>query len=161
MTKRGEATDWLLAQALYEGDDCLIWPFFRDPHCGRGKVQFEGRLQWANRAMCILVHGQPPSLEYQAAHNCGKGHEGCITPKHLEWKTHAANQRDRRKHGTYSNGRGPCSLSPEQVAEIRLLEGIKTQVEIGELYGVHFTSIGKIFRGETWTTDKPRRRRTA
>lgn len=130
---------WLLEHVDYQGDDCLPWPFSKDSRTGRGLVCYEGVRDWAHRKMCKLAHGEPPTPRYQAAHNCGKGHYGCVNPKHLEWKTNSQNQLDRRKNGNMlRNPRGmKGNLRPDQALKILDLrqQGL-TQVEIGKRLGV-------------------------
>lgn len=47
------------------------------------------------------------------------------------------NQRDRRKHGTHLGGIGTRTrLTPEQIEEIRSLNGILSKVKIAEKFGV-------------------------
>jgi DNA-binding transcriptional regulator YiaG len=87
--------------------------------------------------MCDLVNGPPPSEDYHAAHNCGKGHEGCVHPDHIDWKTVGDNLLDRRKHGTHEGGKGSrAMLSAGQIAEIRSLNGVINQYEIAKQFGV-------------------------
>lgn len=157
----GKGVKFLRGLIGHQGDACVPWPMSSDRRTGRGHLGYLGKHYYAHRLMCELSYGPAPTDEHEAAHNCGKGHEGCVNPKHLFWKTPSGNQQDRKKHGTAGNGRGPCSLTPEQVAEIKLLKGKKTQGEIGAMYGVHWTSIGNIFRGVTWAKEKQRRRRAA
>lgn len=136
---KGAGFAWLKAHVDYQGDNCLIWPMFRESRVGRGMVNINGVRGWAHRFMCQMAHGDPPTPKHQAAHSCGKGHEGCCNPRHLEWKTNSQNQLDRRKHGTltkctWSSYRG--KLSQEQIAEIRALKGKKTQMALAEQFGV-------------------------
>ncbi len=100
----GEPMKYIEDEVLrYVGDDCLIWPFFRKAD-GRGQVRFRGSDQIASRVVCTLAHGEPPTAEHAAAHNCGKGHEGCVTPSHLRWATVIENHADKRIHGTIRYG---------------------------------------------------------
>jgi hypothetical protein len=148
---KGEAMAWLLAHTTHQGDECLIWPFSRQWD-GRGSLGFMGQRHHAHRMMCILAHGTPPTPRHRAAHSCGKGHEGCVHPGHLEWKTNSENQLDRRVHGTVNrnpNGRRG-KLTHEQVREIRALKGKMTQIQLGAMFGVNFRSIGFIHQGRTW-----------
>lgn len=154
----GETLRWLQERVNYSGESCLIWPFFRDSGVGRGRVQYKGRLCWANRVMCELVHGDPPTPRHQAAHNCGNGHEGCVHPQHLEWKTSAANALDRAIHGTNPRpGRRRRKLTPAQVEEIRRMKGHKTQMELARIFGVSDNAIRNIHAGRTWGPPKPKR----
>lgn len=144
--KRKTNAEWLFEQVGHTGDDCLIWPFGRSS--GYGMVKYGDRITYAHRVMCELAHGAPPDPSYEAAHSCGNGHEGCINPRHLDWKTHADNQRDRHEHGTIQKGRYG-RLTPEQAASIRELRGKMTQREIAEMFGVTRANVGYVQRGKT------------
>lgn len=135
---KGKGIVWLREHAAYEGDDCLIWPFFRLQPGGYGSFGFNGRLYYAHRMMCEMVHGAPPTPEHHAAHSCGRGHDGCVNPNHLSWKTASENLLDKRGHGTVIvNSHGNMGgLTPEQVAEIRRLKGQMSQTKIAERFGV-------------------------
>lgn len=140
---KGEAYKWLVRHASYRNDDCLSWPFSRDPHVGRGRLGYLGKLYWAHRLMCELAHGKPPTPKHQAAHLCGKGHEGCVNPLHLAWQTASENLLDRRRHGTVrSNTNGHRGvLTPEQRLQIRALKGKKTKHEIAKMFGVGYGAV--------------------
>jgi hypothetical protein len=85
--------------APYDGDDCLIWPYARFPagYAVLGNIT-------VHRKLCIEVHGPAPSPSHQAAHTCGNGLNGCVTKRHLVWKTPKENQADRLLHGTHCRG---------------------------------------------------------
>jgi hypothetical protein len=134
---RSERLAWLKQHVTHEGDGCLIWPFWRDPDHGRGRVWVDGRLLWAPNYMCTLAHGAAPADRPQAAHSCGNGHLGCIHPGHLSWKSNSENQRDRREHGRPEGAIGPRTrLSPEQVSAIREMKGKVPQFTLAKLVGV-------------------------
>lgn len=136
--------------AIYTGDDCVIWPYSRTR--GYGTFGFDGKIHYAHRFMCELVNGPAPA-GHEAAHSCGNGHRGCITPKHLSWKTPVENQADRKVHGTAKKpGSARYKLTAEQVAEIRALKGTKTHAEIAAVYGCTRENIGAILRGKNWST---------
>lgn len=88
MSKRGEGKTikWLRAHTDYSHDWCLIWPFVSKLH-GYGQFGYLGKNYYAHRFMCELAHGPAPSPLHEAAHSCGRGHEGCVNPQHLSWKT--------------------------------------------------------------------------
>jgi hypothetical protein len=116
---------------------------------GYGTVSFERKIYRASRLMCEKVNGPPPTPEHHAAHSCGRGHDGCVHPKHLDWKTASENQADTVLHGTCKQKGGTRQkLTDEQVAEIRAWRGIKTQKALGELYCVRPETIGQIQRYE-------------
>lgn len=132
----GEAFKWLDANKSHSGDECLAWPFSKDPYYGRGRLGWNGKEYWAHRLMCELVHGPAPADKPQAAHNCGNGSGGCVNPKHLEWKTNADNQRDRRAHGTQAGAKGSRTrFTPQQIEQIRRLKGRVPQLALADLLG--------------------------
>lgn len=135
----------------YEGDDCLLWPFARYDY-GYGKINDGGRTRRVHRLACEESHGQPPTPEHQAAHLCGNGHLGCVTKRHLAWKTRAENEADKVSHGTVLRGErnSRAKLTESDVREILSLKGSMTQAAIGGHFGVHQVTISKIFVGETW-----------
>jgi hypothetical protein len=147
----GAAYKWLLAHVDYRGDDCLKWPFGGDPKSGRGCLQHNGVRGWAHRWMCKLAHGEPPTPKHKAAHDCGKGHEGCINPRHLKWKTQAENLADCIIHGTqpkhYYGSQG--RITPDQAEEIRNSRGVRTMRELAVAFDVAEGTINDIWRGRT------------
>lgn len=140
--------DWLRSHVDYDGDDCLTWPF---GGCnGYGMCCVGGRKrQYAHRVMCELVHGEAPSAEHEAAHSCGKGHLGCVNPKHIQWKTRSENQLDRHEHGTVQRGsRGRLTFA--EAEKIRSMKGRMTQNELAKIYGVTRGTINHIHAGRTY-----------
>lgn len=144
----GKAYAFLMEHASDEDGECLIFPFFRDPDSGYGRLSHHGDLLYAHREMCKLVNGPPPSDIHEASHSCGCGHDGCIHPKHLSWKTPSENQLDRSGHGTATTNefgsRG--KLTYEQMAEIAALKGTEPQRVTAKRYGVHFETISRLQR---------------
>ena len=133
---KGKTWLWILEHATYAGDDCLIWPFNRVR--GYGTLTVNSRSWRASRLMCTLVNGEAPSRQHEAAHSCGRGHEGCMTPNHLSWKTRSENQLDRREHGTKIEGwwGNKGKLTPAQVDEIRSIGRSKTYDELGAEFDI-------------------------
>ena len=120
LTQHGEPLKWLNDHSTYDGNDCLVWPFSTDSR-GVGSVYVNGATIKASRMMCIIVHGEPPDASYEAAHSCGNGHLGCVTPGHLRWATSSENQMDRVEHGTSNRGskNGQSVLTEAQVLTIK------------------------------------------
>lgn len=116
-TMKGAPADFLRKHADYSADDCLTWPF-SDKGNGYGMVLFRGRRTTANRAMCELAHGKPPSASHEAAHSCGNGHLGCVNPRHLRWATKLENVHDAMKDGTASRGAKHAEAIRSAFAEI-------------------------------------------
>ena len=133
----------------YTGDDCVFWTFGHNGN-GYGRVTFEGRKDYAHRVMCRWTHGQPPTDKPEAAHTCGKGHLGCVNPRHLQWASPLENQRHKRQHGTLSFGerRYNHKLSDEVVANI--LKDDRPQKVIAAQLGVNPSVISRIRSGLIW-----------
>lgn len=148
---KGRNLVWLQERTSHSGDECLIWPFGRMDK-GYGQVKYGDKIGKAHRVMCILAHGEPPSPTHHAAHSCGKGHEGCVNPRHLSWKTPRENRIDSNLHGT-GNVPKPRRLTFDQVQEIRG-KGDKTLKVLSEEYGVHPDTISRVRRGKFWTTPR-------
>lgn len=142
----GRGVQWIRAHLNHEGDECLIYPYYRDDH-GYGVAGYNGKLHRASRLMCIFKHGNPPSDEHHAAHSCGNGHLGCAHPGHLFWRTPQENRLESNEHGT-GNQKALRRLTLDQVERIRASG--RPYFELAKEYGVHRDTIGKIFRGETW-----------
>ena len=81
--------------------DCFIWPHARDRQ-GYARIWLSAsrRKEGVSRLICEAVHGSPPSDKHEAAHNCGRGVDGCISPKHLRWATPKENKDDMLIHST-------------------------------------------------------------
>lgn len=154
----GKSHRWIQAHVNYDGDWCLIWPFGGANGYGTfgGWVDGKKVFVYAHRYMCELVHGPAPSSDHEASHSCGRGHEGCVHPRHVSWKTKSENQADRARHGTKSTGcRG--KLTPEQAAEIMSLRGRMPQKDIAARFGISRANVSLIHCGKLWTPDKKRR----
>jgi hypothetical protein len=150
---RSRSLEWLLAHQDYQGDECLIWPFARDPQ-GYGRYNFQGEDFGAHRKMCFLAHGAPPSPTDHAAHSCGKGFSGCVHPDHLRWKPARENIGEKEKHGTVLRGtKAPASkLSPEQVklAKETKLEKRGDLQRLARQLSVHHSTLIAIRAGKTY-----------
>lgn len=137
---------------LYEGNDCLIWPFARNLK-GYGQVSYDGRQQLVSRLVCEQEHGAPPTPNHQAAHSCGNGHSGCVAKRHLSWKTSKENHHDQLLHGTRLFGeRRATKLTEDQVRHIKEFARQKreSQRQIAERFGVSKRTIQFIIHGEMW-----------
>jgi hypothetical protein len=137
----------------YSGDDCLKWPFATSRSGGGyGKLYFGGRLQTVSRIVCEKVNGPPPTPWHQAAHNCGRGHEGCVNPRHMRWATRTENMADKVAHGTGVRGEAHklAKLSEADVRQILALKGKMLQREIGQMFGVRANTVSVIQSGRKW-----------
>jgi DNA-binding transcriptional regulator YiaG len=135
----------------YDGEECLFWPFTRN-NMGYGELRHRNKRGLVHRHICEEIHGPPPTPKHEAAHSCGNGHLGCVSGKHLSWKTRTENQADRKKHGTGTAGErhGAAKLTNEAVAQIRSLRGSVTQREIARRFGITQSTVSQIQRGLRW-----------
>jgi len=143
-----ERATWLRERSNWAGVSCLIWPFSK---CrGYGNLKYQGKIRRAHRVMCEMVNGKPPSDRHEAAHSCGN--RACVNPHHLSWKTRAENQADTIAQGkAYSNaGKTRDKLTRAQALKIRSMRGAYSQGEIAAEYGVSYSTVAKIHRGEIW-----------
>lgn len=143
------AKTWITAHLDYPYSQwCLIWPF-----AGTRGATIQVGVERTNvfRLMCEYRNGPPPTDKHQAAHSCGRRHDGCVNPLHLSWKTNAENQLERFQH---SGPQPRFKLTPTQVDEIRALEGRATIYDIAEQFGVSPNNIRSILAGQLWKRDR-------
>lgn len=146
---RGKGIAFLRAHVDFDGQDCLIWPFSRNPN-GRGMLGFNGEMYLANRLMCELVNGPPPTPNHESAHSCGRGHDACVHPKHLSWKTRSENQQERYVHNRKPHYRRRKMLTAKDIAKIRALKGKATVAEICKKFPTSHGNVLNIWRGLSW-----------
>lgn len=153
---RGAPAEYLQTTVLgYKGQDCLIWPYSRNASGYATIYAPKGETTIVSRSVCELTHGPCPSDKHEAAHSCGKGHEGCVNPNHLSWKSSIENSDDKRCHGTFwrkSRGEAHVSakLTENQVREIRQARGTITTAQMAARYGVKPETIKAIYSRKTW-----------
>jgi hypothetical protein len=148
---RGAALGYINDVAMaYDGDECLIWPFIINN--GYGRVSIDGEMRYAHVIICERENGPSPTPFHQAAHSCGNGKNGCVTKRHLTWKTRPENEADKLVHGTHNRGeRHPLSkLSETDARQILALKGTVSQSRLAAEYGVTRETVGAIHRGERW-----------
>jgi predicted XRE-type DNA-binding protein len=156
-TENGAALRYLVAHVGFTGRECLPFPFRKDTR-GYGIVRHEGRERTASRVMCILARGEPSFPNAEAAHSCGKGHEGCVNPQHLSWKTRQQNIDDAWRAGSFHRAnRARGKLDAQQVEQIR--QDARTQNEIAVAYGVSQSTISRIQTKQIWDSTKRSRTR--
>jgi hypothetical protein len=149
MTRISKKMRWLMDHLHYDGDDCLVWPFAHDAK-GRGRIKVDGKCHNASRHMCKMAHGEPPREGLCAAHSCGRGHMGCVNPKHLRWATLLENAADMVAHGTAQVGENNAraKLTRIQAEAIKLDE--RSHRIIAREYSVHKSLVGHIKQGRAW-----------
>lgn len=149
-TSYGKTKRFVFHAVAFDSDACLLWPF--SGVGGYGTVYHEGKRWLAHRLVCTLVHGAAPEDKPLAAHSCGKGHLGCVNPKHLRWATPIENRADMVGHGTAVIGeKNPAAkLSRADVAEIIALRGKETCRSIAARFGVSRSQVSDIQTGKAW-----------
>jgi hypothetical protein len=148
------AKRWIKAHLDYPHTEwCIIWPFSR----GEGKTAQFGYPQTSvSRLLCEYRNGPPPTPKHQAAHSCGRGHDGCCNQNHLSWKTNSENQLERFQHS------GPArrsKLTPLQVDEIRALKDRAKLFDVAKQFGVSEVNIRSIWSGKLWNNTSSLQRR--
>lgn len=139
---------WLKSNSFYEGDDCLIWPFSKDP-AGYGQCRWNG-MRGAHRVMCYISHGKPPTPKHEAAHSCRP--RACVNPNHLSWKTAKENRADKIRDDTHLRGERnhKAKLTEANVRTIRKLRGKVTGRALAARYGVTPALISRIYMKQAW-----------
>jgi hypothetical protein len=128
---------------------------------GYGRVSLKGRPgrhKSAHRTSWEESNGPIPQ-GMCVLHKCDV--RACINPAHLFLGTQAENMEDmarkgRRRHPGLEVGRlsstggRPKKLTPAQVHEIKMLQGVMSRNAIARKFGVSGTMIGFILRGMSW-----------
>lgn len=146
----GDRVKWIENHKDYDGDECLIWPF------GRKKkyplVYWNGENVGVHVVMCGLRNGPRPRPDLEAAHSCGMGHEGCVSPKHLRWATRQENAEDKRGHGTmrFGNLLPMSKLTHDEVRQIKALSGVRGAGSVAKSFDVSKSTIQRIWNGRLW-----------
>lgn len=152
-TARGEPERYFRDIVLtYEGTDCLIWPYGRGGD-GYARMMVDGVSCLVHRRACTEVRGPAPTSKHESAHSCGRGDHGCVSPIHLDWKTHAENQADMLKHGTTRRGElNPhAKIKDADAQEIRrLLNGGASRKAVAERFDISPQIVARVHRRTSW-----------
>lgn len=149
-SRAGLLMEWIEEHVGHESDECLLWPFGK-VKSGYGAVAGT----YAHRVMCETVNGPRPSSRHRAAHLCGRGHDGCVHPKHVKWKTCREIADMMRTRGTLMRGETHVSakVTANDVADIRSMKGEFRQRDIGEFYGIKQSTVSSIQLHRNWRED--------
>ncbi len=146
-----KAEAWVRQMADHAGDECLAWPFGRRRN-GYGSLRFGGtRKSWlAHRVMCEIAHGPPPFAKAVVSHICGKGRDGCVNPKHLEWTTQRENIAMKNVHGTEQIGsrNGVAKVTEEQA--LMIVSSDRAGRDIANELGISPCTVSAIRVGRNW-----------
>jgi hypothetical protein len=151
-TEKGEARRFLEEVVQqYEGDECLIWPYAR-ARGGRPEIRIDGRGYYVARLVCEQRNGPPPPGQPEAAHSCGRGDMGCVTPHHLRWASRSENEIDKVEHGTSNRGQahGMSKLGENEVRKIRSLSRENTVSELATMFDVSPRTVRHILARTRW-----------
>lgn len=135
----------------HSGDACLLWPYGRTGG-GYAAMRVSGRPIAVHRLVCEHVNGPAPTEGHEAAHSCGRGSDGCVSPRHLRWATGADNQADRLIHGTdcFGEAHPRAKLTEADVRAIRQDFGRLNLTELADRHGVTKQNISFVVRRRTW-----------
>ena len=149
-TARGRAATFFSETViLYRGENCLIWPYTRNPK-GYATMKSQRKTRLVSRLLCERINGPAPTPEHHAAHSCGNGRSGCVTSAHIMWKTPTENEADKILHGTHVKGaqHGNAKIT-EEIAK-RIVADRATQREIASKYGVSQQQVSRIKTKKAW-----------
>ncbi|WP_352842055.1 HNH endonuclease [Mesorhizobium sp. M0514] len=143
--------EWVVNSLERRTDECFSWPFARNSN-GYCRLTFRGFNDYAHRVICLLRHGYPPSPKHEAAHSCGKGHEGCLNHEHLRWATRSANQQDRSLHQTDKRGSRHhfAKVTEEQARIVKGLGETQTVAQTAAAVGISYSAAHHIIKGTSW-----------
>ena len=134
-------------------DDCWEWTGYRENGYGRafvtGKSTRTHRLAWEH------ANGPIPEGAF-VLHSCDN--RACCNPAHLRVGTHQDNMDDMSSRKRHPGARMPGSTNPTakldepQVEQLKLFlaEGIGTQQQLADIFGVSRSLIGLISQGKLW-----------
>lgn len=136
-------------------ENCWLWKGTIH-HLGYGVFWKNNKQLSAHRYSFKLKNGND-SIPYGfvICHTCDN--KICVNPEHLFIGTQSDNIKDAAKKERMKGQKGEknnkAKLTLEQVNEIKKLassNGWLTQEELAKQYGVTFSTIGRILRGEIW-----------
>jgi len=131
-------------------DECWEWLASKLP-AGYGRFWIAGKLCYAHRLSWQLAYGDIPD-GMDVCHHCDN--PDCVNPRHLFIGTRADNMQDAVNKGRVHLGEadGMSKLTREDVLGIRklLVEGKRTQREIGADFGVSQMTVSYINTGQRW-----------
>lgn len=147
--ERGEPLQYLI-EHMYDG--CSFpWPFAT---CGGGagypQINIDGTKTTANRFVCELVNGPPPTPDHEAAHSCGN--QSCFHAGCLRWATSSENNMDKVDHGTHNRGErhSLAKISEATAHYIKFSAPRTSATTLARSIGVSATIIRHIWAERSW-----------
>ncbi len=129
--RRLRTTEYIIAES-----GCWEWQRGKTTD-GYGQTTVDGKVRPAHRVIYERFKGSIPAGLF-LDHLCRN--PSCVNPDHLEPVTNAENIRRGSK----------TKLTPEQVAEIRSLEGQVSKAEIAKRFGLCYDTVFKIHHHQLW-----------
>jgi transposase-like protein len=126
---------------------CWLWTGATNGD-GRGRIRFDGRMQYAYRVAWELTHGAPIPADREACHTCDN--PICVNPVHIFSGTRLDNMQDAAAKGRirvpapryaldHHMATVPAALVAQAVEEY--LAGDETQARVAARYGVSQTTL--------------------
>lgn len=149
---KGESTEIRLMNKIEinEINDCWNWKACKDKD-GYGFFKFRLKQDKAHRVMWILIHGEIPE-GLCVCHKCDN--PSCVNPDHLFLGTNHDNMLDkaRKNRNPFGEKVNTHKFDEKTVLEIVRLyrTGLYRQKDLGKMFGVYQSTIGRIVRGDTW-----------
>ena len=144
---RGEIRAFLESAVKTISDDCIIWPYTKNP-AGHGQIYWDGRLQTAHRIALSLHTGKAPK-DKQACH--GPCHNpACINPLHLYWGTPKQNSNDRLRDGTSCRGLDHPAVKLTEVQVFEIFSDPRPHKEIASDHEITKSYVSTLKRSKTW-----------
>lgn len=160
-----EFIDKFKTRYTINSNDCWEWSGALNDS-GYGMVTYNQKVQKAHRISWLIFKGEIP-LKKLICHHCDN--RKCVNPKHLYIGTHQDNSRDavnrrrywygeewRKRNQVVLNRVGEkhhnSKLTLNSVKDIFELKELGlSQVEIGSIFGVSYSTIGEVLRGQIWS----------
>ena len=137
--------DFLHQMEGHEG--CWPWPKYCNKD-GYGLTKLDGKTSIATRVAYLLEVG-PIGTGMNVCHRCDNPR--CVNPAHLFLGTQKDNCQDAKSKDRHSRGErnGVAKLNEDAVRSIR--RSRRTQVELGQIYGVRQTVISNVILRKSWS----------
>lgn len=137
-------------------DQAGCWPWLGATNGqGRGRLWFDGRMQYAYRVSVELTAGAPLGADVLACHTCDN--PICVNPGHIFAGSHANNSQDASSKGRFrpnpatGETHHEATLSADLIRQAvsEYLSGDETQAEVASRYGVTQSAVSTWLRGTT------------
>jgi hypothetical protein len=144
-----EASFW---SRVEKTDGCWLWQGKPGTH-GYGTISIRNTPHLTHRVSYEIAHGSGSADGFFVLHKCDN--RLCVNPDHLFLGDHQANMDDMYAKNRAAVGakHGMSKLTDEDVREIRRRYATEkiSQRELGQEYGVRYSTIGHIVRRQKWT----------